>query len=73
MLSLPLMLYRKNLKNFVNPSLIRSELDLTCSQAFNKVRDLLMNDTTQYKQKLHFLSTHKNLPRFYIEIYFVFS
>ena len=42
-----------NLRNFVNPNLMRSELDLTCSQALDKVKDLLMNGTVQYKHKLH--------------------
>ena len=48
-----LMSYGKNLKSIVNPNLMRSELDLTCLPALDKVRDQLMNGTMQYKHKLH--------------------
>ena len=39
--------------SFASPNQIRSEQDLTCSQALDKVRDQSMNGTRQYKHKLH--------------------
>ena len=53
MKSLPLMLYGKNLKNFVNPSLMRLKLDLTCLQALGKEKEVWMSGTMQYKHELH--------------------
>ena len=47
------MLYGKNLKNFVNPSLMRSQQDLTCLQASGKEKEVWINGTMQYKHKLH--------------------
>ena len=43
----------EKMKSLVNPSLMSSELDLTCSQALDKVRDQSMNGTMQYKHMLH--------------------
>ena len=46
------MSYGKDLKNFVNPSLMRSELDLTHPQALGKVKEVWMNGTMLYKYRL---------------------
>ena len=44
---------RENLKNSVNANLMRSKQDLTCLQALDKEKEVLMNGTMQYKHKLH--------------------
>ena len=48
MKSVLLMSYRKNLKSFASPNLMRSELDMTCSQALVKVKEVWMNGTMLY-------------------------
>ena len=45
------MLYERNLRNYVNLSLMRSEQDLTCLQALDQVKEVWMNATMLYKHR----------------------
>ena len=51
-ISLELICYRRNLENSVNSSLMRSEQDLTCLQALDKVKEAWMNGPMLYKHRL---------------------